>query len=49
MKLMHNGIVDFIRPDQCPVVVTLHQESAKSFELCKTLQPVDKTHDEVFK
>ena len=47
--VMHNGIIDFIRPDQCPVVVTLHQESAKSFELRKTLQPVDQTHAEVFK
>lgn len=39
--IMHNGIIHFIRPEECQIVKPLHEMKAKQFHLGKNIRSVE--------
>ena len=45
--VMEDGVVRFIRPEECPVIRPIHKQRAKPFTLGKTVQDCDTLYQEV--
>ena len=44
---MKNGVVHFLRPDECTIVRDIRPQTAEKFELGKNVQSCDELYDEV--
>ncbi len=44
--VMRNGIIEFIRPEHCPIINKLREQRADSFVLNKNTQPVDVLYEQ---
>lgn len=47
--VMENGIINFCRPEQCPIVRPIHKQKAKAFAPEQNLQPVGSLYEEVMR
>lgn len=45
--VMKNGVVHFLRPDECTIVRDIRPQAAEKFELGKNVQSCDELYDEV--
>jgi len=45
--VMENGVISFVRPEECPVIRPLYKQSVKAFVLEKNMQGCDALYQEV--
>lgn len=48
VPVMKNGIIQFVRPEDCKIVRTIKEKEAKIFNLGKNLKSVEEEYEEVF-
>lgn len=46
--VMKRGFIQFIRPEECPLVRPIRKFQPKSFSLYENMQPVDRLYEELF-
>ena len=45
--VMERGIIQFIRPEECPIIRPIHKQKEKSFVIKKNIQPCEELYREV--
>ena len=45
--VMRNGVITFVRPEECPVIRPICKRKPRSFVLGQNLQPCDDLYQEV--
>ena len=45
--VMKDGVIQFIRPEECPVIRPIHKQRTKSFVLGENMQGCDVLYQEV--
>lgn len=46
---MENGVIEFIRPEQCEIIRTIHKDKMKSYKKDVNFKPVESEYNEIFK
>ena len=45
--VMEDGVIRFIRPEECPIIRPIHRQLSKSFALGQNMQGCDALYQEV--